>query len=85
MEELRKDKKADCKEFEKCLEILHLMLDNEATETEQAYLHEHIEGCMICFERYEVEKQIRTLLQTRLLKKEMPEGLVSSIRNKVFQ
>jgi anti-sigma factor (TIGR02949 family) len=79
------DAKKGCKEFEKCLEILHLMLDSEASKDQEEYLNEHVEGCMTCFEHYEVEKQIRILLQTRIEHKQVPSDLASSIRSKVFE
>ncbi len=74
-----------CTEFKKCLEILHLMLDNEATDDQEQYLNSHIEACMYCFEQYEVEKQIRELLKVKLANQTVPSGLAQSIRTKVFQ
>lgn len=81
------DKKGNngCAEFEKCLGILYLMLDNEADKEQETYLNTHIEKCMICFEQYEVEKQIRQLLKTKLANQKVPADLAHSIRAKVFQ
>ncbi|MEQ8240891.1 MAG: anti-sigma factor [Cyclobacteriaceae bacterium] len=81
----KEESNGDCREFERCLEILHLMLDNEASKAEEEYLNNHIEGCMTCFEQYEVEKQIRILLQTRLNHQQVPDDLASAIRSKVFE
>ncbi len=61
------------------------MLDNEASEEEEGYLHTHIEKCMVCFEQYEVEKQIRVLLKTKLDQKPLPSGLAESIKEKISQ
>ncbi len=72
-----------CSEFRKCLEILHLMLDNEADEHQEHYITVHIEGCMFCFEQYEVEKQIKELIKTRLAKMPVPTDLATSIRTKI--
>ncbi|MEQ9306717.1 MAG: anti-sigma factor [Marinoscillum sp.] len=74
-----------CVEFKKCLEILHLLLDNEATPNQEDYLNAHIEKCMYCFEQYEVEKQIRELLRTKLANQTVPPDLAQAIRVKVFQ
>ncbi|WP_258103880.1 anti-sigma factor [Marinoscillum sp. MHG1-6] len=74
-----------CSEFQKCLTILHLMLDNEASEEEESYLHNHIEKCMVCFEQYQVEKQIRELLRTRMKKLEVPSDLANNIKTKISQ
>ncbi|MEQ8583715.1 MAG: anti-sigma factor [Marinoscillum sp.] len=75
----------DCNEFAKCLQYLHLMLDNEATEEQEIYLKNHIHKCMVCFEQYEVEKQIRELLRSKLTNQKVPADLAQAIRNKVFQ
>lgn len=77
-------KKNGCKEFEKCLEILYLMLDNEATNEQENYLNSHLDHCLVCFEQYEVEKQIRQLLKTKLTNQAVPADLAQSIRNKIF-
>ena len=76
--------KNGCKDFDKCLEILYLMLDNEANAEQETYLHSHLDHCMVCFEQYEVEKQIRQLLKTKLANQTVPAGLAQSIRSKVF-
>ncbi len=74
-----------CTEFKKCLGILHLILDNEASGEEEEYFNEHVEKCIFCFEQYQVEKQIRELLRTKLAHKTVPSGLAQTIRLKVFQ
>lgn len=85
MNESSKKERAGCSEFDKCLKILYLMLDNEASEEDESYLNSHIENCMICFEHYEVEKQIRVMLKTKLDKKPLPSGLADSIKEKIAQ
>lgn len=72
-----------CSEFKKCMEILHLMLDNEASHEQEHYVNEHIEQCMVCFEHYEVEKHIRELIKTKLANMPVPEGLANQIRTKI--
>lgn len=74
-----------CPEFQKCLKVLYLMLDEEASQEEEAYLMEHVEKCLFCFEQYEVEKQIRDLLKTKIAKMSVPSDLVDSIRSKISQ
>lgn len=73
-----------CKDFDKCLEILYLMLDNEASKDQESYLNSHLDHCMVCFEQYEVEKQIRQLLRTKMANQPVPADLAQTIRNKVF-
>ena len=76
--------KDGCKEFDKCLEILYLMLDNEADDDQVSYLKNHLDHCMICFEQYKVEQQIRELLRTKCANQPVPKDLAKTIRHKVF-
>jgi len=73
----------ECGEFSKCVKILNLILDNEATVEQETYVHEHIESCMVCFEQYELEKNIRDLIKTKLANMPVPEGLANQIRSKI--
>ena len=74
---------SNCSEFKRCMEILHLMLDNEATDAEEQYVNEHIEQCIMCFEQYEVEKQIRELIKKKIANLPVPDGLANQIRTKI--
>ena len=60
-----------------------LMLDNEASKEEEVYVQDHIEQCMVCFEHYEVEKQIRELIRKKIANMPVPEGLAHQIRTKI--
>jgi len=73
-----------CKEFEKCLMILNLMLDNEATKEQEAFFHDHIVKCKVCFAHYNIEKQLRLLIKTKVNQKPIPSELVSEIRNQII-
>ncbi len=57
---------AKCHEVEKCLELIHLVLDSEASSDQEKYLTEHLEMCMQCLENFNTEKEMRTALKTRL-------------------
>ncbi|MCR9254412.1 MAG: anti-sigma factor [bacterium] len=74
-----------CGEYEKCLKILRLMLDNEASQDEEEYLNSHIDSCIVCFEEYNLEKEIRELLRSKVNKHQVPGELVTSIRNKIIE
>ncbi len=78
-------KHSPCKEYAQCLEYLHLMLDNEATKEQKTFLMDHIDKCMVCFEQYEVEKQLRLLIKTGVTSQPVPVDLANQIKNKVFQ
>lgn len=72
-----------CGEFDKCLRILNLMLDEEASPEQEDYFYGHIDNCIVCFSHYNVEKQIRKLLRTKLQKRTVPSELVTEIRSKI--
>lgn len=73
----------DCPEKKKCLKILHLVLDDEATPEEEEYFTSHIDSCWSCFKDYKLEKAIKDLIKTKIKKKEVPEDLVQGIRVKL--
>lgn len=81
------DKKCSgiCPDFQKCLEVLRAMLDNEATEEEENYLLDHIDKCLFCLEQYEVEKEIRELIRTKIAKRPAPVGLAEMIKTKIAE
>ena len=60
------------------------MLDNEATENQEAFFNSHIEKCMVCFAHYNIECQIRQLIKTKTDHKPIPEELASQIRNRII-
>lgn len=74
-----------CADFKKCLAILHTMLDNEASQEEENYLMSHLEKCIFCFEQYEVEKQIKQLIKSKIHKLDVPADLIKDIKNKIAQ
>lgn len=71
---------SDC---EKCLELLELIMDGEASPEEEAQFHKHIKDCLPCYESYNLETSIKTLIQTKLEKKQVPEDLIARIRSKI--
>ena len=72
-----------CSEHDRCLELLQLVLDGEASETEKGYYMHHIEECMPCYRSYNIEHEIRNILRSKLEKKPVPTDLVTCIRSKV--
>lgn len=72
-----------CNDFDKCLGILNLILDDEAVKDQEDFFYAHIEKCMVCFSHYNVEKQIRELMKRKLQKKKVPSELASDIRSKI--
>lgn len=74
-----------CSDFDKCLRILNLMLDNEASPSQEEFFNSHIEKCMVCFAHYNVERQIRQLLKTKMNNKSVPSALANEIRSKIVR
>ena len=74
-----------CPEVEKCLELIHLVLDSEASSEQESYLAEHLEMCIQCLENYNLEREIRTALRTRLENKKVPLDLINTIKNKISE
>lgn len=74
-----------CSDFDKCLKILNLILDDEVSQDQEEFFFSHIEKCMVCFAHYNVEKQIRELLKRKLHKKSIPSELAIEIRNRIVQ
>lgn len=79
----QKSTKEGCSEAGKCIQILHLMLDNEASADEENYLRDHLDSCLPCLKNYKVETEIRHLLRTKLEKKHVPKDLLDSIKDKI--
>lgn len=74
-----------CNDFDKCLRILNLMLDNEATKSQEEFFKSHIENCMVCFAHYNVEKQLRQLIKNKCNNKSVPSALANEIRGKIVK
>jgi len=74
-----------CPEIDKYLAILRLILDNESTKEEEAYLMNHLDQCSCCLKEYEIETQVRELLKSKMKQKSVPSGLANSIKAKILQ
>ena len=72
-----------CSDYDKCLRILNLILDNEATTKQEEYFYSHIENCKVCFAHFNIEKQIRQLIKSKLCNKSVPSALANEIRSKI--
>lgn len=75
---------AECPQKEKCLEILNLVMDGEATDEQCDFIHTHIKECVPCNEIYEVENAIKAQLQQNCTG-QAPDDLVASIKTKINQ
>ncbi len=75
----------NCPEKKKCLEILHLILDEEANHEQEAYFKIHMEECWSCFKDYELEKAIRNLVKIKLERISVPTTLIDEIKTKISE
>lgn len=73
----------NCKDHAKCMEMLQLILDGEATDSDKDYYYSHMEKCMPCYRAYNLESAIRRILKTNLDKKQVPADLVDCIKSKI--
>ncbi len=83
---LKRTESADeqgCRDPEKCMEVLHLLLDGEASEEESKYFRQHIQRCMPCYECYNLEMAIKEIIQTKIERKPVPQDLVNTIKLKI--
>ncbi len=72
---------ADCSEY---CHLIQLVLDNEASKKEEAYLRRHLKICLKCLSKYEIDKELKEVLRLKLENKRVPEGLADSIRSKLI-
>ena len=72
-----------CSEEEHCLELVRLMLDDESTEDDNAYVLRHIDGCYRCYDNFDVENAIREVIRQKNSNIEIPQDVVNEIREKI--
>ncbi|MEL6557876.1 MAG: hypothetical protein AAFQ94_06795 [Bacteroidota bacterium] len=73
-----------CSNFEKCYEILKLMIDNQASGEQEKYFNEHIEKCIHCLRQYNLEKEIKLMIQQQADRQTVPSDLVDTIRTAIL-
>lgn len=76
-------KDARCKEEERCLELVRLMLDDQATKEDSEYVLKHIDGCYRCYDNYDLEKTIRKAVKSKTNNLNVSTELVEEIKSKV--
>ena len=73
---------ADCSEYK---ELIQLVIDDEATDKEEAYLRDHLKICLKCLDQYQINEELKKIIRLKLEKKAVPDGLAETIRHKLFQ
>lgn len=74
---------ADCTECKKVLKLLQVILDGEATKSEEEFFFQNLEKCPNCIDCYENEKQLREAIKNKSKKREVPQDLIDCIQNKI--
>ena len=68
---------------QRCLELLEMITDGEASPEEEKQFRKHIDECLPCYESFNLEQSIKEMLQTKLEKKPVPDDLIKSIKQKI--
>ena len=76
-------KKARCPEEERCLELVRLMLDEQASEADSKYVTKHIDGCYRCYENLNLENTIRKAIKDKSINLKVSDDLVAEIHSKI--
>lgn len=66
-----------------CVKSLQLVVDGEATKEQEEHLMNHVKECLPCYNSYNLEKSVKSLLQIKLEKKPCPQHLIDDIRSKL--
>lgn len=78
---LTKDSYAcDCSKF---VDLMQLILDDEATNEQICFFKEHMDDCRGCLDYYEDEKNLIDQVRAKLERKCCPESLKSTILGKI--
>ncbi len=78
------DKNEDKPACKTCLEILELIVDNEATKEDEKFFMDHIDKCLPCFDHYELEKEIKELVRKKIARVPVPEDLALQIKSQIL-
>jgi anti-sigma factor (TIGR02949 family) len=81
--EKMKNVERPCPDHEKCLHVINLVIDGEATKEEEAYFYKHVKDCLHCAQYYKLEQSIREAIRKKLEVKEAPEELIVELRRRV--
>ena len=74
---------AGCPDEAKCLELVRVMLDDESTKEDTAYVMKHIDKCFKCYDNYDVETAIREVLKQKGENLDVPKSIIEEIRQKI--
>ena len=70
----------DCGQF---VELMQLILDDEASDEQLKFFHDHMDDCRGCLSHYEGEKNMIDQIRLKLERKCCPDSLKSAILDKI--
>lgn len=73
-------KESDCRKF---LDVVQLILDDEASEEQIKFFRKHVDACKHCLETYNMEKSVAEAIKSKLQSRCCPDKLVQSIKQKI--
>ena len=66
-----------------CMEMLQAILDGDASHEQHNQFKEHMEACMPCYKKYNLEMVIKDLLKTKCCGSGAPPELIERIKNNI--
>jgi anti-sigma factor (TIGR02949 family) len=74
-----------CDDNEKCLKLLQLVLDGQASESDTKEFMAHLDKCMACYNEFNLNKSIKEAVIQKVNKPSMPTELVDQINSKIAE
>jgi anti-sigma factor (TIGR02949 family) len=72
-----------CNDCQKVANMMHAILDGEASKQEMTDFEMHLDKCMKCQDHYESEKNLFKEIKAKLEQKCCPEAVLNSIKFKI--
>jgi len=66
-----------------CMEMLQLIVDNQATDEQRTYFRQHMDNCLPCYKKYNVDMAVSELLKEKCSGENCPDDLVAQIKSKI--
>ena len=68
-----------------CMQMLQIILDEEATSEQKIFFAGHMDRCMPCFKTYEVDMTIKEMLRIKCRGDQVSQDLVEQLKNQIKQ
>jgi mycothiol system anti-sigma-R factor len=68
-----------------CMQMLEIILDDEASPDQKEYFRSHMDKCMPCFKTYEVDMTIKEMLKIKCRGEEVPKDLIDQLKDQIKQ